>query len=89
VVISLYVLLIYRVLRICSRCEDRFSAYVCFGVAALVFWQVTVNVGMVTGVLPVVGITLPLLSYGGSSIITLMIGVGIVAGISKRRFLFS
>jgi len=88
-VLVLYIVLIYRMLMVSSRAADRFSAMVTFGVAALFFWQVVVNVGMVTGTLPVVGITLPLLSYGGSSVLTLMFAAGLVAGVHSRRFLFS
>ena len=89
VVIALYSFLIYRIYKVCSRTEDKFAVFVCFGVGAMFFWQVVVNIGMVTGSLPVVGITLPLLSYGGSSVVTLMVGLGLVSGISGRRFLFA
>jgi rod shape determining protein RodA len=88
-VVSLYIILIYRILQVASRASDRFSAMVCSGVGALFFWQCVVNIGMVTGALPVVGITLPLLSYGGSSVLTLLFCAGLVAGIHSRRFLFS
>lgn len=88
-VVSLYIILIYRILLVASRASDRFSALVCTGVGALFFWQCVVNIGMVTGALPVVGITLPLLSYGGSSVLTLLFCAGLVAGIHSRRFLFS
>lgn len=88
-VVSLYIMLIYRILQVASRASDRFSALVCCGVGALFFWQCVVNIGMVTGALPVVGITLPLLSYGGSSVLTLLFSAGLVAGIHSRRFLFS
>jgi len=88
-VVSLYIILIYRILQVASRASDRFSALVCLGVGSLFFWQCVVNIGMVTGALPVVGITLPLLSYGGSSVLTLLFCAGLVAGIHSRRFLFS
>jgi len=89
VVLSLYLFLIYRMVRVASRAVDPYSAIVTFGVASLFFWQCVVNIGMVTGVLPVVGITLPLLSYGGSSVLTLMFGAGLVAGVHSRRYIFS
>lgn len=89
VVIAVYSLLIFRIVSIASRCQDTFSAYVCVGVAAMMFWHVTINIGMVIGVVPVVGVTLKLLSYGGSSIIAAMMGLGIVAGFSIRRFMFA
>jgi rod shape determining protein RodA len=55
-------------------------------VAALLFWHVVVNIGMVTGVLPVVGVTLPLFSYGGSSLLTVMIALGLLMNVSIRRY---
>ena len=57
---------------------------VVFGIASLIFWHVLVNIGMVIGVLPVVGLTLPLISYGGSSVLIFLASLGIVAGISGR-----
>ncbi len=58
------------------------------GLTAIVFWQVAVNIGMATGMLPVVGITLPLVSYGGSSLIAMMAAMGILISINTRRYLF-
>ena len=87
-VIFLYGFLIFRLLSISSRCQDAFSAFVAFGVASLIFWHVLVNIGMVVGVLPVVGLTLPLLSFGGSSVTSVMAALGLAAGFSFRRFLF-
>jgi rod shape determining protein RodA len=52
----------------------------------MLFWQVVVNIGMVTGLAPVVGVTLPLVSYGGSSVITVFLGLGLVASVSIRRY---
>jgi rod shape determining protein RodA len=53
-----------------------------------VFWQVAINVGMASGVLPVVGIPLPLVSYGGSSLIAMMAAMGVMISINMRRYLF-
>ena len=58
------------------------------GVTAMIAWQVCINVGMVMGLMPVVGVTLPFVSYGGSSIITMMIGIGLLMNVSMRRFRF-
>jgi rod shape determining protein RodA len=88
-ILTLYILLIYRIMRVASRAQDKFSTLMCFGVGALFFWQCVVNIGMVTGTLPVVGITLPLLSYGGSSVLTLLFCAGLVQGVNSRRYLFS
>jgi rod shape determining protein RodA len=51
----------------------------------MLFWQVFANRGMVTGLLPVSGVTLPLISYGGSSVLTVLVGIGLVLNISMRR----
>ena len=74
--------------RIMHRAKDRFGALVAFGVVAMIFWQAFVNVAMTTGLLPVVGITLPFFSYGGSSMITLLLGIGLLLNVSMRRFTF-
>jgi rod shape determining protein RodA len=86
VILLVYAFLILWILKIASEARDRFGATVCVGVAAMLFWHVAINVGMVTGILPVVGITLPLISYGGSSVLTTMVALGIVMNVSVRRF---
>jgi len=88
VLVLLYFSLIWRGLQIVGRAKDRFGALVAFGVVAMIFWQVFVNVSMTTGLMPVVGITLPFFSYGGSSLITLLVGVGLMVNVSMRRFTF-
>lgn len=88
VLLSLYSFLIYRIFKIAQRCHEPFPAFVCVGVAALIFWQIVVNMGMVTGIMPVVGLTLPLLSFGGSSVLTVLASLGVVAGFSMRRYGF-
>lgn len=72
-------------IKIASMAKDRFGAAVAIGVGAMVFWHTVFNVGMVLGVLPVVGITLPLFSYGGSSSVTTLIGFGLLMNVSIRR----
>jgi len=88
-VLSLYLYLLAHCLAIARRCSDTFSAMVTVGVAAFLFWHVVVNIGMVVGMLPVVGLTLPLLSFGGSSVVSVMAAFGLVAGVYVRRFLFT
>lgn len=85
-VLGAYLFLILWVLKIASEARDRFGATACVGVAALLFWHVAINIGMVIGVLPVVGVTLPLISYGGSSVLTVMAALGLVMNVSIRRF---
>lgn len=85
VVLGLYMFLVLWALRIGSLAKDRFGAAVAVGIAGLFFWHVVFNVGMVIGVLPVVGVTLPLFSYGGSSVLTILIGVGLLMNVSMRR----
>jgi len=84
----LYFFLLAWALTVAGRARERFGTFMATGVAALVFWQVFINIGMVTGVLPVVGVTLPLLSYGGSSLLSVLIGLGILYNIQMRRFAF-
>jgi rod shape determining protein RodA len=82
----LYFLLILWILDMSSFAKDKFSMAASFGIASMFFWHTIINAGMVTGVLPVVGVPLPLLSYGGSSALAAMIGIGIVLGIRMRKF---
>lgn len=84
--VILYTILVFWCLRIASMAKDRFGAVLAVGVGSIVFWHVVFNLGMVTGLLPVVGVTLPLFSYGGSSVMTILIGVGLVMNVSMRRF---
>lgn len=86
--LALYLLLMLRGLLIAGRARDRFGILLVVGVLAIVFWQVLVNVGMTTGLVPVVGITLPFVSYGGSSLLVLLLGIGLVMNVSMRRYLF-
>jgi len=75
-------------LNIAKSSKDTFGSIVAVGIVTIVFWQVVINVGMVTGLLPVVGIPLLLFSYGGSSLISTMAAMGILMNISMRRFMF-
>ena len=83
--LGLFLFLIIWCIRISKNAKDRFGAVAAMGVAAIVFWQVIINLGMVTRLLPVSGVTLPLISYGGSSVVTILLGVGLVLNISMRR----
>jgi rod shape determining protein RodA len=72
--------------RIAQSAKDRFGAVLAIGVGSLVFWHAFFNLGMVVGLLPVVGVTLPLFSAGGSSVLTVMIGIGLLMNVSMRKF---
>jgi rod shape determining protein RodA len=75
-------------LQVARDCKENFGHLLALGVTSLIFWQFFINLGMVTGLLPVVGIPLPFFSYGGSSLITTLLGVGFLLNIRMRRFLF-
>ncbi len=87
-VLLLYLGILIRGLMIANASKDQFGAYLAVGVVALFFWAGAINVGMVVGVLPVVGVPLPFLSYGGSSLLTCMIGLGLIMNVSRRRYVF-
>jgi rod shape determining protein RodA len=80
-VLSLYALLIWRTLRILTMAKDLFGALVAGGVVAMLMFQVFVNVGMAIGIMPITGVTLPLMSYGGSSVIATLLAVGLLQSI--------
>jgi rod shape determining protein RodA len=80
-VLCLYALLIWRTLRILVMSKDLFGSLVAGGVAAMLMFQVFVNVGMTIGIMPITGVTLPLMSYGGSSVITTLLAVGLLQSI--------
>jgi rod shape determining protein RodA len=82
--LSLYALLIWRTLRILTMSKDLFGSLIAGGVAAMLMFQVFVNVGMAIGIMPITGVTLPLMSYGGSSVITTLLAVGLLQSIYVR-----
>lgn len=89
VVLALYVLWIYRLLRVAAKARDLHSTLLVTGIISIIFFHTIINIGMVVGLFPVVGIPLPLFSYGGSSVMTTMAALGIVLGVSLRRFQFA
>ncbi|MDD2855424.1 MAG: rod shape-determining protein RodA [Desulfuromonadaceae bacterium] len=86
--ILVYLSLVLWGLNIARRCNDRFGGLLAVGVTAMLFWHIIINMGMVIGLFPVVGVPLPFFSYGGTSMITSMIGIGLLQNISMRRFMF-
>lgn len=84
----LYLVLILWGLNVALRAKDRLGALLAYGITAYLFLHVAINIGMVTGVLPVVGVPLLLMSYGGSSVITTFASIGLLLNISMRRYMF-
>ena len=86
-VVTLFLILILWALNIARQSKDRFGMFLALGICTIFFWQCLVNLGMVVGVVPVVGVPLPFISYGGSSIVASLIGVGLLLNIHMRRFI--
>ena len=86
--IALYTFLVLAALDVAANARDKFGSFLSLGIAALFFWHAFINIGMVTGVMPVVGVPLPLFSYGGTSMVADMLGIGILLNVSLRRFMF-
>ena len=88
VVLLAYVYLITRGFQIAMESADFFASLLATGISAMLAIQVFINVAMVLGMLPVVGIPLPLLSYGGSSLLATMLSLGLLLNIHMRRFMY-
>jgi rod shape determining protein RodA len=87
-VILLFLVILIRGLSVVRSSKNMFGSLVAVGVVSMFFWQTCINIGMVSGLLPVVGIPLPFISYGGSSVVSSMLALGLLMNISMRRFLF-
>jgi rod shape determining protein RodA len=83
IVLILYAILLFMIFRTMMQSRDRIGELVCVGVLSMMFIQIFINVGMNVGMLPITGITLPLLSYGGSSLVSTLICLGFVASVAK------
>jgi len=83
-----YILLLLWGLDVARNAKDRFGMVVALGITFLLFWHVSINIGMGVGLLPVVGVPLPLLSYGGSFLLVTLVGIGVLINIHMRRFMF-
>ncbi|WP_212936540.1 FtsW/RodA/SpoVE family cell cycle protein [Bacillus hominis] len=88
VIISLFFLLIYRMIHIALESNEPFGSYICAGTIGMFTFQVFQNIGMTIGLLPITGITLPLMSYGGSSLLTYMIAIGFILNVRSRTHIF-
>ena len=86
-VLFTYFVILASCLMIAVRCRNRFGQLLCTGISVMLFLYVFVNIGMVTGLLPVVGAPLPLISYGGTAMLTVFIGLGLVVNIALHQHL--
>ena len=84
IIMVLLAAIIFRVLLVAKRAKTPFYRYVCVGMASILIFQTVINIGMCLFVMPTIRITLPFFSYGGSSIVTLYMAMGVVSGIKKR-----
>ncbi len=85
--LACYFFIILWGMNVALAARDKFGVLLAFGIVSLLFWQAFINLGMVLGLLPVVGMPLPLFSYGGSSLLTSLAGIGILINIRMRRFM--
>ena len=85
IVLALFGLLLFRIWRVAHLSKDAFGSYICAGVFGIVMWHVFQNIGMTMGIMPVTGVPLPFLSYGGSSLVAFAILVGLVESVHMRR----
>jgi rod shape determining protein RodA len=84
-ILILYFIIIYRGIRVAAKARDDFGTLLATGVVTMLAFHLLVNVGMTTGIMPVTGIPLPFMSYGGSSYLTNMIAVGLLLNVHMRR----
>lgn len=84
--LAIFGFLLVWILNVALSARDRVGAVICVGVAAMTFWHVVVNIAMVLGLAPVVGVTLPFISYGGSSLVVFFAAMGLVANVSLRKY---
>jgi rod shape determining protein RodA len=84
-ILALYFLLLWRVIRIMQVSRDQFGCLLAAGVFSMMSFHVLVNVGMTLGVMPITGIPLPFVSFGGNSLLTNAVGLGLLESIAMRR----
>lgn len=89
--VLIYFLLIYRIIQISLRANNLFGVYICVGTVGLISLQVFQNIGMTIGLMPITGLALPFISYGGSALLTNFIALGLVLSVQMRskKFIFS
>ena len=87
-VLGLYLMLLIWGLLVARSSKDSFGAMLAVGVVGALFWPAVLNIGMVLGLAPVIGVPLPLFSYGGSDLVTTLIALGVLLNVSMRRYVF-
>jgi len=88
VLLGMYMAMLLMGIDVGAHAKDRFGAFSAIGIVSLLFWQLAVNLGGVLGLMPLTGVTLPFLSYGGSSMVAVMLAVGLLFSIHRKRFMF-
>lgn len=88
ILLGLYLVFLVSGLQVAYQSHDKFAFLLAYGIVAIFFWHIFINMGMVMGLLPIVGVPLPFLSYGGSSLLTSMLGVAILTNIANKKFMF-
>ncbi|MBI5343610.1 MAG: rod shape-determining protein RodA [Deltaproteobacteria bacterium] len=86
--LALFLCLVHRAFHLASRSQDRFASFACGGLAVYFLAHIAINLAMVCGLFPVVGIPLPFVSYGGSSMLTNMMALGVMSNLARSRFTF-
>jgi rod shape determining protein RodA len=87
-VLGLYVTLLFWGLFVARSSKDDFGTLLAIGVVGCLFWPATLNVAMVLGLAPVIGVPLPMFSYGGSALVTTLVLLGLLMNVSMRRYVF-
>jgi rod shape determining protein RodA len=85
VVLILFALMLFRIWRVANLAKDVFGTYLCTGIFGIILWHVFQNIGMTMGIMPVTGVPLPFVSYGGSSLVAFAIMIGLVESVHMRR----
>lgn len=88
VLLLCYALFLMSGLSVAYQSNDKFASLLAFGIVSIFFWHTFVNMGMVMGMLPIVGVPLPFMSYGGSALLTSMTGVAILVNIANKKYMF-
>ena len=86
VLVGLYLFLILWCLRHVGKTKDRSGTILTLGITSILAFQITINIGMVLGLLPIIGMPLPFMSYGGSALLSQMIGIGLILNVRMRRY---